>query len=142
MIWRLRRARPRVYARAARRVNQLRARALENLDVAVRARVLLNLLRAELKVQVDAGCNASPLFDGALEDCGVHVHVGHLAAGARAAVCDVNAHRLSEFGDAYAVARVAGRGDHRSNLREINLEACGVLRVVVASQEAFANLFL
>ena len=39
---------------------------------------------------MDAGRDALALLDGALQDRGVHVHVGHLAAGARAAVGDVD----------------------------------------------------
>src|ERR1051326_3478640 len=141
LIRRLRSARPGVDASAARRVNQLRARALEDFDVAARARVLLDLLRAELKVEVHARRDASALLDRALLDRRVHVHVGHLAARARAAVSDVNPDRLLQLGNCDAVARVAGRCDHRSNLGEVNLEAGGVLRVFVASQKALADFF-
>src|SRR5215213_9797595 len=55
-------ARPGVDARAAARVNQLGPGALENLYVALAARVLLDLLRAELQVEPDAGGDLASLL--------------------------------------------------------------------------------
>src|ERR1700749_1816836 len=90
---------------------------------------------------MDAGGDALALLDRALQDCRVHVHVCHLAARARAAVGDVDFDGLAQVGDGDAVSRVARTRDHRPNLRQVYLEARGVLRVFVAPEEPAAYLF-
>ncbi len=70
--------------------------------------------------------DALALIDGALQDRRVDVHVGLLAAGARAAVGDVDLHvaadLLGERAQGDAVARIAGQRHHRLDRAEVDLE--------------------
>ena len=65
---------------------------LKDFDVAAFARVLFNLLRAKLKIQVNSRRYALALVQSVLQHFGIHVHVSHLAARARAAICGVDTH--------------------------------------------------
>jgi len=72
----------RVDAGATAGVDQFRARLGEDFDVAFLSRVLFDLLRAELEIEMNAGRDALAVRESVLQNARVHVHVGHLAAGA------------------------------------------------------------
>ena len=114
-------------------------RALKDIDITTLARVLLDLLRAKLNVQVYTVSHALPMSQRVLEHAGVHIHVGHLAAGTRAAISRVNANFTVELLDGNAVARISGRRHHRTDLIEIDLENSCVLSIRIAVNESFAN---
>ena len=63
---------------------------LEDLDVTSLASVLLDLLRSKLQVKMHSRSNPLALRKSTLQHLGIHVHVGHFAARAGAAVCRIN----------------------------------------------------
>ena len=125
-------ARPCVDAGAAARLDDLCADGVEHLDVALPLGVLAHLLRAELDEAPHVRVDAAALRQGVAEDAGVHVHVFLLAGGARAAIGDVDLHRLVQLINEQAIAGVAGRGDHRAQAGRVNVNRQGVLGVRVA----------
>ncbi len=99
-------------------------------------------MRAELNVEPHAGRDAAAAGDGVGQHLGVHVHVGALAAGARAAVRDVDAHlalALAQEAQGHAVAGVARGRDHGLDVGEIDGEAGGVAGVGVGVHGAGAH---
>jgi len=67
---------------------------LKDFEITSTTGVLLYLLRTKLQIQMNTGRDALSLIERVLQDFGIHVHVGHLPAGATAAVCGVDAHFL------------------------------------------------
>ena len=57
---------------------------------------------------MDAGRDAFAVRQSVLQYARVHVHVGHLAAGARTTVGSIDAHFLFKLIDGNAIARIAG----------------------------------
>src|SRR5207245_9143322 len=113
---------PGVDAGAATWIDQFGAGLLEDFNIAFLSRVLLDLLRTKLQVEVHTGSDPQAAGQCVLQNSRVHVHVGHLAAGARASVSCVDAHFFAEFVDGNAVARITGQRDYGRNLIKLDLK--------------------
>ena len=140
LIGRVAHARPRLDARTARRIDELGARLREDVEVALRLGVAADVLRAELDVEVDAVGDLLPLLQRELEDLGVHVHVGLLAAGARAAVGDVDLRAGQRSRSGTPLRGSPGVATIGSRVRQIDLERREVLRVRVRLHDPLAHV--
>src|SRR6266550_799972 len=98
-VYRGRCGRAGVNACATAWIDQFSPGLCENFDVTFFPRVLLDLLGTELQIKMHPRCDALALSKSALQDFCIHVHVGHLAAGAAPAIGGVDAHFFSQLVD-------------------------------------------
>src|SRR5579871_4143141 len=124
-----RNARPGIDARAATGLDDVRARLLEDVEITLADAVLARFLRAELQVELAAIGDALALSHRRPEHARVHVHVFVLAGGAGAAVGDLDGHGRVQLANELAIAGIARRRDHGINLRRIQFDRVGILRV-------------
>src|SRR5215471_11179527 len=98
----LRNSRPGINARAATRLDHVRAGFLENVEIALAHAVLARLLRTELKIELAAVRDALALPQRVAQHQRVHVHVFVLARRAGAAVGDLDRHGRVELANELA----------------------------------------